>query len=391
MTAQDFKLKHRDRWEDRLLNSLAPILTLLEDERITEIEVNGFNDIRATSHDWLGHKIMEGPGWPSHQGLLNSCTRISEVSGRIVNDRRPLFDGRLPDGSRINIVVPPACERGSITIRKFPSETMTLQDLQRYGSINSEVQMLLEGLVAAKKNILVSGGTNAGKTSLLNALSRCFTNDERILTVEDSRELQILQPNWVALETVVAYKEGMIDVPISHLVKNTLRMRPDRIVVGECRGEESLFMLRAFSTGHSGGMSTVHANSAPDALDQIQLLAQFGASAGVSGATIAQLVARAVDIVIQLKQFEEDGSRKLSEIIEVERPGVLFEGGAAHYQFRQLLQYEPRGLAEHAGGKPKLTGAWIYPHAPSTALLTTLKYRNIPWPTASLASSGDGR
>jgi pilus assembly protein CpaF len=267
---------------------------------------------------------------------------------------------------------------------------MTLDKLESYGSVSSELRMVLEGLVAAKKNILVSGGTNSGKTSLLNSLSRCIAEDERILTVEDSRELQILQPNWVALETVVAYKEGMIDVPISHLVKNTLRQTPDRIIVGECRGEEALFMLRAFSTGHSGGMSTVHANSAPDALDQIQLLAQFGASAGVSGATIAQLVARAVDIVIQVHQFEEDSSRKLTEIIEVSRPGVRFEGGAATYLYRRLLNYEVTGRTRTEEGKPRLIGHWTYPEAPSPSLMNTLRFKNIPWPEASLAKATSG-
>lgn len=377
-------LKHPERWEQRLLTSLQPILPLLEDESITEIEVNGFNHIRTKGHRWRGHRVMEGIRWPSRESLLTACTRISEVTGRIVNDKRPLYDGRLPDGSRINIVVAPSCELVSITIRKFPAETMSLEKLLGFGALNTEVIEILHSLILARKNILVSGGTNSGKTSLLNALSRLIPEEERIVTVEDSRELQIKQANWVALETVQAFKEGMVDVPIRALVKNTLRMTPDRIVVGECRGDEALDLLRAFSTGHSGGLSTVHANSAADALDQVQLLAQFGVSGGVSGATVAQLVARAIDIVIQVKQFEEDDSRKVAEIIEVERPyGVRIQDGAAQYQFRSLIRYEVTGV-ERNGEDPRIVGRWVHPESPSGPLQATLQFKGLPWPEASL-------
>lgn len=380
-------LKHPERWEQRLLTSLQPILPLLEDDSITEIEVNGFNHVRAKGHSWRGHRLMNGVRWPSRESLLTACTRISEVTGRIVNDKRPLYDGRLPDGSRINIVVAPSCELVSLTIRKFPSETMSLEKLLGYGALSRELIQILHTLILARKNILVSGGTNSGKTSLLNALSRLIPDEERVVTVEDSRELQIKQPNWVALETVQAYKEGMVDVPIRALVKNTLRMTPDRIVVGECRGDEALDLLRAFSTGHSGGLSTVHANSAGDALDQVQLLAQFGVSGGVSGATVAQLVARAIDIVIQVKQFEEDDSRKVAEIIEVERPlGVRIQDGAAQYLFRSLARYEVAGV-ETVGENPRIVGRWVYPEAPSGLLQATLQFKCLPWPEASLHAS----
>lgn len=377
-------LKHPERWEQRLLTSLQPILPLLEEESVTEIEVNGFNHIRAKGHRWRGHRVMEGIRWPCRESLITACTRISEVTGRIVNDKRPLYDGRLPDGSRINIVVAPSCELVSITIRKFPAETMSLEKLLGYGALNPEVIEILHSLILARKNILVSGGTNSGKTSLLNALSRLIPEEERIVTVEDSRELQIKQANWVALETVQAFKEGMVDVPIRALVKNTLRMTPDRIVVGECRGDEALDLLRAFSTGHSGGLSTVHANSAADALDQIQLLAQFGVSGGVSGATVAQLVARAIDIVVQVKQYEEDDSRKVAEIIEVERPyGVRIQDGAAQYLVRSLVRYEVTGV-ERNGEDARILGRWVHPEPPSGPLQATLQFKGLPWPEASL-------
>lgn len=376
-------LRNPERWDSAMATSLYPVLGLLKDDAVTEIEVNAWNHIYAKGTAWRGHRLMEGLSWPSPESLKTACATITEYSSRIVNENKPVFDGRLPGGERVNIAFPPFCEKVSITIRKFPAETMTLERLLEYESIDSDIREMLETLVLVRKNILVSGGTNSGKTSLLNALSRVIPENQRVVTVEDSRELQIIQANWVALETVQAYRSDMTEVSIAMGVKNTLRMTPDRIIVGECRDESAFFMLRANSTGHSGGLSTVHADSGADALDQIQLLAQFGVSAGVSEKAVAKLVSRAVDVVVQVKQFEEDDSRKLVEIIEMERPGLRYEDGAAHYRYRTLLRYDADRIIG-AEGEPKIVGNWVYPQCPSPRLCNLITFKGHKWPAASL-------
>lgn len=375
--------------------ALGPIIPLLEDDAVTEIEVLDFDHVRVKGYRWKGHHRMEGVAWPTPQMLKVACSSIAEVSERVVNDENPLFDGRLPGGERINIVVPPCSPTVLMTIRKFPKEAMTIEKLLGYGSINEEIANMLRGLVSVRKNIIVAGGTESGKTSLLNALSLVIPDTEKPVTVEDARELQMQNPIWQALETLKPWKSGMKEVSISDLVKNTLRMSPDRIVVGEVRGEEALYLLRAFSTGHSGGMGTVHSNSAADALDQLQLLASFANVGGAGGAAIASLVARAVDIVLFVKKIEEDGSRKLTQIIEVDRPrGVVFmPSGEVKYRYRVLAQYKSTGYnGKNEYGRPIVVGRWEYPHCPSAFLRRSIEFRmnepgstaKIHWPAASL-------
>ena len=357
-------------------------MPLLADDSVTEIEVNSFDKVLAKGSGWRGHKHQDGVAWPSRSNLLTGCAVLAQASGRVVNEDNPVFDGRLPGGERLNIVVPPACADISITIRKFPAETMSLEDLLKFGAIDERLVTMFRSLVLARKNILVSGGTNSGKTSLVNALARLIPHTERIITVEDSKELQIRQPNWVSLETVQAWRKGAEDIPISRLVKNTLRQTPDRIVVGECRGEEALYLLRAFSTGHSGGFSTVHANSAADSLDQIQLLSQFS-DVDLSSSTVAQLVARAVEVVIHVQQFPEDDSRKVAEIIEVSKPGVRFADGAAHFLYRTLVRYEVHHVATLEDGGHRIEGDWAFPERPSDALLDLIGFKGLEWPKES--------
>ena len=377
-------LRNADKWKDELRVAVGPIMGLLSDDTVTEIEVNAWDWVAAKGSGWKGHKRIEGVRWTSAKSLETALTVMAEVSGRVVSDRKPLYDGRLPGGERVNIAMRPTCDRAAITIRKFPAEVLSLEKLLGYGSISEEVRQMLRGLVLAKKNIIVAGGTNSGKTSLLNAMSRIIPEHERIVTVEDNRELQIVQDNWVALETVQPWAADVDEVTLAQLVKNTLRMTPDRIIVGEVRGEEALYLLRAFSTGHSGGFGTVHSNSAEDALDQLQLLAQFAPVGGTTAAAIAGLVGRAIDIVIHVHQFEEDDSRKVDQIIELERPGVqISESGRIQYRYRNLMRYEVASV-EEVGGKPSIVGGWTFPQAPSQALRNTLRFKKLDWPEESL-------
>jgi pilus assembly protein CpaF len=314
----------RGEWSPGLLTALAPVLGLLEDPSITEIEANGFDDVWVKGAGWRGHRRAPGIAWRDHEDLRIACIRVSDVIGRRISETHPLLNARLPGGERVNIAIPPACERIALTIRKFPAEPMTFDRLEELGTVNREIRELCRSLVLARKNILVAGGTGSGKTSLLNALSREIPSHERIVTIEDARELVIQQPNWVALETVEPYQEGVPPVTIGDLVKNALRMTPDRIIVGEVRGEEAFYLLRALSTGHGGGFGTIHANSAEDALHQLQLLAQLGPIAGLSSEVVARMVARAVDVVIYVRQLE-DGTRLVSTVLEV-RPSETLAG-----------------------------------------------------------------
>jgi pilus assembly protein CpaF len=370
----------RGTWNSGLLTALAPVLPLLEDDRITEIEANGFDDVWVKSTVWPGHRRMRRSQycWRDGEDFLIACIRISEVIGRQVNERRPLLNARLPGGERVNIVIPPACERIALTIRKFPAEAMTFDVLEEKRSVDASVRLICESLVLARKSILVAGGTGAGKTSLLNALSRVIPERERVVTIEDALELRIQQENRVALETVEPYEEGAVPVTIGDLVRNSLRQTPDRIVVGEVRGEEAFYLLRAFSTGHGGGFGTVHANDAVDALHQLQLLAQMAPVAGLTSQVVAAMVARAVDCVIFQGYFEDENVRRVAEVIEIERPGVRFHEGSIEYQVRRLVEWDG------------VEGTWKYVQPPSARLQASLARKGLPWPAASLTAPEGG-
>lgn len=373
------------RWPNSLQNALRPIMGLMNDDAVTEIEVNGWNEVYAKGRDWNGHKFMEEVSWPSYQSLVVACASVAEISERVVNEVTPLFDGRLPTGERVNIAAPPCCAKVAMTIRKFPKEVMSLEKLLEYESINEAVLTMLTSLVLLKKNLLSSGGTESGKTSLLNALSRVIPTHERVITVEDARELQLVQRNWVALETLKPWMPGQKPIDISDLVVNTLRQSPDRIVVGEVRGAEALFLLRANSTGHSGGLATVHANSAPDALSQLMLLAQFANIGGANPGAIAQLVGRAIDVVIHVSKFEADGSRRVVEIIEVDRdnPVSMNAMGMIRFNYRTLLKFKVDHLGKTDGGRRKVYGHWEYPHRPSQEFIELLDFKGLDWPVES--------
>jgi pilus assembly protein CpaF len=362
----------RGSWPDGLVSALAPLLDLLGDETVTEIEANGFDDVWVKGGRWRGHRRVKDVGWSDRADFEIACIRISDVIGRSLSRRTPLLNARLPGGERVNIAIPPACERIALTIRKFPAETMTFDILERKRSVDATVRRICEGLVLSRQSILVAGGTGAGKTSLLNALSRVIPAHERIVTIEDARELQIQQPNWVAMETVEPYEAGANAVTIGDLVRNALRQAPDRIIVGEVRGDEAFYLLRAFSTGHGGSFGTIHANDGEDALHQLQLLAQMAPIGGLTSQVVASMVARAVDVVVYQKHFEDENARRIAEVLEVDRPGVRFGAtGEIEYRFRRLVEWSS---AERR---------WTFPDQPSPHLERALSAGGSSWPAAT--------
>ena len=287
---------------------------IMSDESITEIMINGYQNIFIEQNGRVHRLNM---AFESERRLEDVIQRIVGLAGREVNQANPIVDTRLPDGSRVNVVLPPVSLVGPVvTIRKFSKNPMTIDKLIEYGSITRPIADFLEILVKARYNIFISGGTGSGKTTFLNALSNYIPKDERIITIEDSAELQIENvPNLVSLETRNANSAGAGAITIRDLIKSSLRMRPDRIIVGEVRGAEALDMLQAMNTGHDGSLSTGHANSTHDMLSRLETMVLQGA-AGLPLPAIRQQISSAVDIIIHLSRLR-DHSRKTMAITEV--------------------------------------------------------------------------
>lgn len=287
---------------------------IISDDTITEVMINGPENIFI---EQSGRLFKLDKQFESQRRLEDIIQRIVGLAGREVNQANPICDTRLPDGSRVNVVLPPIALCGpTLTIRKFSKEPMTIAKLIRYGSITQEIADKLELLVRAKYNIFICGGTGSGKTTFLNALSNYIPKDERVITIEDSAELQIEGvENLVRLETRNANASGAGQITIRDLIKSSLRMRPERIVVGEVRGGEALDMLQAMNTGHDGSLSTGHANSTQDMLSRLETMVLQGAD-GLPLEAIRQQIASAVDIIIHLSRLR-DKSRKTMEITEV--------------------------------------------------------------------------
>lgn len=303
--------------KDSVFNSirgLGMLDDIMNDENITEIMINGPDNVFVEKAGRI-EKLNEV--FESEKKLEDIIQRIVGTAGREVNQANPIVDTRLKNGSRVNVVMPPISLCGPIvTIRKFSSKPMTFERLVKYGSLSWDIVYVLEQLVKAKFNIFVSGGTGSGKTTFLNALSNYIPADERIITIEDSAELQITAiPNLVRLETRNANSSGVGSVTIRDLIKSALRMRPERIVVGEVRGAEALDMLQAMNTGHDGSLSTGHANSAADMISRLETMVLTGAE-GLPLPAIRQQIASAVDIIIHLSRMR-DKSRKTVSISEI--------------------------------------------------------------------------
>ena len=307
---------------ERLASAIAddalghgPLERLLADDSITEIMVNGPWDI------WIerqGRLYETNVRFDDDSHLRRIINKIVAEVGRRVDESSPMVDARLPDGSRVNIIIPPLSLSGPvITIRKFQQNKMELQDLIRNGTINPEAVDFLERCILAELNILISGGTGSGKTTLLNALSAAIPDTHRIVTIEDAAELRLRQRHVIRLEARMKNVEGEGEVIIRDLVRNSLRMRPDRIIVGEVRGAEALDMLQAMNTGHDGSLSTVHANSPRDGLSRIETMVLM-AGFDLPVRAIRQQVSSALDLIVHLERLE-DGSRRVTEITEVQR------------------------------------------------------------------------
>ncbi|MCL2391203.1 MAG: CpaF family protein [Oscillospiraceae bacterium] len=296
------------------IRGLGVLGRIISDNDITEVMINGHSDIYIEKD---GRLYRSTDKFESRRELEIIITKFVSRAGRAVNESDPIVDFRLEDGSRVNVVMPPIALNGPIvTIRRFPKEAMTARKLIEFGSITPEAAEILRLLVTAKYNIFVSGGTGSGKTTFLNALSNFIPKDERIITIEDSAELQIKNiENLVRLETRNAGPDGKGAITIKELIKSALRMRPERIVVGEVRGAEALDMLQAMNTGHDGSLSTGHANSTHDILSRLETMILQGA-AGLPLEAIRQQIASSVDIIIHLSRLR-DRSRRTMEIAEV--------------------------------------------------------------------------
>ncbi len=288
--------------------------SIMSDENVTEVMINGYNNIFIEKN---GKLLKLDEKFDSEEKLNDIIQRIVGKAGREVNQANPIVDTRLPDGSRVNVVLPPISLDGpTVTIRKFSKTPMTIERLIEYNSITKEIADVLKYLVEAKYNIFISGGTGSGKTTFLNALSNFIPKDERVITIEDSAELQIVGvENLVRLETRNSNTTGVGELTIRDLIKSALRMRPERIVVGEVRGKEALDMLQAMNTGHDGSLSTGHANSTIDMLSRLETMVLTG-SEGLPLIAVRQQIASAIDIIIHLSRMR-DKTRRTVEISEV--------------------------------------------------------------------------
>lgn len=288
--------------------------TIMADDDITEVMINGPDNIFIEKKGCL---MKLDQAFENERRLEDVVQKIVGLAGREVNQANPIVDTRLPDGSRVNVVLPPVSRNGAtITIRKFSKTPMTVEQLIKYGSITQDIADVLEKLIRAKYNIFICGGTGSGKTTFLNALSNYIPKEERIITIEDSAELQITGvENLVSLETRNANAAGAGQITIRDLIKSSLRMRPERIVVGEVRGAEALDMLQAMNTGHDGSLSTGHANSTKDMLSRLETMVLQGAE-GLPLEAVRQQIGSAIDIIIHLSRLR-DHSRKTMEITEV--------------------------------------------------------------------------
>lgn len=339
-------LNVKTAWGRELFNAFRKLDLLeefLEDDEITEVMINGTQNI---FYEKKGRIFQSDKRFLSKEKLEDVIQQIVAGANRLVNEASPIVDARLADGSRVNVVLAPIALNGPIvTIRKFPTESITMKQLIAWNSISEEVAEFLALLVESGYNIFISGGTGSGKTTFLNALSQYIPKDERIITIEDNAELRILDvPNLVSLEARNANVEGTGEVTIRQLIKSALRMRPDRIIVGEVRSAEAIDMLQALNTGHDGSLSTGHANSPEDMLSRLETMVLMGMELPLTA--IRRQIASGIDVIVHLGRLR-DKSRKLLEVSEV----MDYREGEIHLQ--TVYRYEETG--EESG---KIQGVW---------------------------------
>jgi len=332
------KKEHEDVIKELLddILGLGVIQPLVEDEDISEIMVNGPNQIYVEKK---GKIILADITFPSEESVRTCINKIIAPLGRRCDESMPYVDARLKDGSRVNAVIPPLALNGStITIRKFQKNPLRIPDLIRFGALTETFGDFLKATVTIARNVVVSGGTGSGKTTLLNALSSFIDEGERICTVEDAAKIQILQPHWIRLETKAANVEGKGAVTMRDLIRNTLRMRPDRVIVGECRGGETLDMLQAMNTGHDGSLTTLHANTPPDAVRRIETMVLMS-GVDLPSRAIREQIASAIHVIVQQSRLS-DGSRKITYISQC----TGFDG--QEVQLADIFKYNQTELSE---------------------------------------------
>jgi pilus assembly protein CpaF len=339
---QDLRLSPTD--EERLVKEirdetfgLGPIEPLLHDPEISDILVNTYRQVFVERR---GKLELTNVTFRDDQHLRVIIDRIVSRVGRRVDEASPYVDARLPDGSRVNAIIPPLALDGPLlSIRRFAVKALTMQDFINYGTVSEPMALVLQGVVRARLNVLISGGTGSGKTTTLNILSGYIPPDERIVTIEDSAELQLQQPHVVRLETRPPNIEGKGQVTARDLVRNALRMRPDRIVVGEVRSDEVLDMLQAMNTGHDGSLTTLHANSARDALTRLETLMQMSGIA-LPDKAMREQVASAIDVIVQVSRLS-DGRRKIMSVSEI----TGMEGNVVTMQ--DVFAFKRTGIGEN--------------------------------------------
>lgn len=330
---------------------LGALEVLLADKDVTEVMVNAHDDIYIEKAGKLQKTEVT---FSSDEAVMATIERIISPLGRRIDESSPMVDARLADGSRVNAIIPPLALKGPcITIRKFSDKKLTDRDLIRFGTVDEAMVTFVRMCVEQHRNVVVSGGTGSGKTTLLNILSNFIPIKERVITVEDAAELKLVQPHVVSLEARPANMEGRGQITIRDLVKNCLRMRPDRIVVGECRGGEALDMLQAMNTGHDGSLTTAHANSPRDMLRRLEVMVLM-AGMDLPVSAIREQVASAVDIIIQQTRFG-DGSRRITSIVEI----TGMESGTI--QTSEVFRYQQEGFDEDGNVKGRFVATGLVP------------------------------
>ncbi len=323
---------------DNEINGYGPISELLEDPDITEIMVNGINEIYIE----LNGQIVkdESVSFINSDHIIRTIQRMIQPIGRTIDTSNPMIDARLKDGSRLNAVIPPLSLKGPVlTIRKFKAELAKIDDFLRNGTLTPYMARFLEACVKAKLNIIICGGTGGGKTTLLNVLSSFIGSDERIITIEDAAELKLEQEHVISMETRLTNYEGQGEITIRDLVINSLRMRPDRIIIGEVRGKEAFDMLQAMNTGHSGSLTTMHANSPMDALNRLETMILM---AGMEIPVIAlrEYIENAINIVVHIQRLS-DGKRKVTSICEI----CGFKDGKI--ELKEIFSFKQTGITNN--------------------------------------------
>jgi pilus assembly protein CpaF len=330
---------------------LGPLEPLLADPTISDILVNGSDHVFIERSGRLEKTIVR---FKDDEHLMRIIERMLSAVGRRIDELTPYADARLPDGSRVHAIIPPlALDGPTISIRRFAVDPLDYRDLINVGTLTEEAAVILEGIVRCRLNVLISGGTGCGKTTLLNVMSGFIPPNERVVTIEDSAELQLKQEHVVRLETRPPNVENRGKVSQRDLVINSLRMRPDRIVIGEVRGDEALDMLQAMNTGHDGSLTTIHANSPPDALTRIETMVAMS-GLDLPGHAVRQQISSAIDIVVQLSRFN-DGTRRLMSLMEIRG---LKDG---HVEMQEIMKFDHKGTDDQGRTEGSLVTTGIRP------------------------------